>query len=252
MQRSREEGGSISPGNLLLFSQYEHYSESPFRNQSSLIAFTLPSSFKPGSGVSIVGTHTDSPNLRVRIPASPSNTSFSLYPQIRPVSKKSNLGYLQVACELYGGGIWHTWFDRDLSIAGRVIIMDHEGKFSSRLVKVDRPLLRIPTLAIHLDRDVNDSLKFNKETEFTPILSLINEQLNASNKASTSPTVGISHNHHPELISLLAKELGVPEDHIQDFELSVLKGSSEWSLYSRFVTQLPIRYSTQYSRGTEQ
>jgi len=101
-------------------------------------------------------------------------------------------------------------------------VRDQEGSFASRLVKVDRPLLRIPTLAIHLDRSVKDSFQFNKETEFIPMLSLINEQLNAPKKESPSPngsTVDISHNHHPELISLLAKELQVPEDHIHDFEL---------------------------------
>ncbi|KAF9513313.1 hypothetical protein BS47DRAFT_1329663 [Hydnum rufescens UP504] len=177
------------------------------RNQSSLLAFTVPSGFKPGSGVSIVGTHTDSPNLR-----------------IRPVSKKSQSGYLQVACEVYGGGIWHSWFDRDLSIAGRVIVTDSQGKFSSRLVKIDRPLIRIPTLAIHLDRGVNDGFKFNQETEFVPILGLINDQLNAKpveSSKSDNPAVGIAHNHHPQLLSVLAEELSVAEEHIQDFELSL-------------------------------
>jgi aspartyl aminopeptidase len=82
--------------------------------------------------------------------------------KIRPVSKKSKAGYLQVGVELYGGGIWHSWFDRDLSIAGRVIVKTtgsagKEGEgFVSKLVKVDRPLLRIPTLAIHLERGVNE------------------------------------------------------------------------------------------------
>ncbi|KAF8341629.1 aspartyl aminopeptidase [Cantharellus anzutake] len=191
------------------------------RNQSSLIALTVPIGFKPGSGVSIVGTHTDSPNLR-----------------IRPVSKKSNVGYLQVACELYGGGIWHTWFDRDLSIAGRVITTDDDGGFSSRLVKVDRPILRIPTLAIHLDRSVNTSLQFNKETEFVPILSLINEQLNAPKKHSSLPKgSSISNNHHPELISLLAKELNVSEDHIHDFELRISASSHGCLRRSLYDTQ---------------
>lgn len=69
--------------------------------------------------------------------------------QVRPVSKKTNVGYLQVGVETYGGGIWHSWFDRDLSLAGRVVVAHQDGSFQSKLIKVDRPLLRIPTLAIH-------------------------------------------------------------------------------------------------------
>ena len=79
-----------------------------------------------------MATHIDSPNLRVR-----------------PISKRTKEGYLQVGVETYGGGIWHSWLDRDLSLAGRVVTADKNGSFASRLIKIDRPLLRIPTLAIH-------------------------------------------------------------------------------------------------------
>lgn len=111
------------------------------RNQSSLVAFTLPTQPTSKTAISFAVGHLDSPCLK-----------------IRPVSKKNKAGYLQVGVELYGGGIWHSWFDRDLSIAGRVIVKSEKGDegFVSKLVKVDRPLLRIPTLAIHLDRGVNE------------------------------------------------------------------------------------------------
>lgn len=114
---------------------YPHWPSTSYQylysNQSALLAFTLPASWQPGAGVSIVATHIDSPNLR-----------------IRPVSKRSKAGYLQVGVETYGGGLWHTWFDRDLSLAGRVVV-GKDGEYRSRLVKVERPILRIPNLAVH-------------------------------------------------------------------------------------------------------
>lgn len=191
------------------------------RNQTCLIAFTTPSNWRPGTGVSIVATHVDSPNLRVR-----------------PVSKKSNLGYLQVGIETYGGGIWHSWFDRDLSLAGRVIVVQRDGTFRSKLVKIDRPLLRIPSLAIHLDRNVNDSFKFNQESEFTPIFGLVERELNDVKVQGASASSG-QVKHHPALLSVLSEELSVAPEEIRDFELhlydtqpSVLGGVSNEFIFS--------------------
>ncbi|KAI0049635.1 peptidase M18, aminopeptidase I [Auriscalpium vulgare] len=183
------------------------------RNQSSLLAFTLPQKWKPGAGVSIVATHIDSPNLK-----------------IRPVSKRSASGYLQVGVETYGGGIWHSWFDRDLSIAGRVVVAGPASGFTSKLVKIDRPLLRIPTLAIHLERGAADNFKFNTESEFIPILGQVASELNATPKPDVAKTndsreessaSSIQANHHSVLLALLAAELQVEPDAIHDFELSL-------------------------------
>ncbi|WFD25419.1 aspartyl aminopeptidase [Malassezia nana] len=176
------------------------------RNQSSLVAFVIGKKYAPGHGVHMIGAHTDSPNLRVR-----------------PVSKKSKEGYLQCSVETYGGGQWHTWFDRDLSLAGRVIVAADEGPrpFVSRLVHIRRPLLRVPTLAIHLNRSVNEAFKFNQEDQLQPIFGLA-ESLNQTVPASQavgSPTM--SSKHHPALLELLATELQVPVEAIEDFELSL-------------------------------
>lgn len=95
------------------------------------------SRFKAGNGFWIIGAHTDSP-----------------CPKLRPVSSVSRAGFLQVGVAPYGGGLWHTWFDRDLSVAGRVVLRSTEKgaeHLRHRLVKIDRPILRIPTLAIHLE-----------------------------------------------------------------------------------------------------
>lgn len=127
--------------------------------------------------------------------------------------------------ETYGGGIWHSWFDRDLGLAGRVIVSDGSGSFESRLIKINRPLLRIPTLAIHLDRSVNENFKFNKETEFVPIIGQhIASELNAPVKREAhnqGAGLDISVNHHPAVLNLLAEELSVKPEDINDFELYV-------------------------------
>ncbi len=104
--------------------------------------------------MSIVASHTDSPCLKVK-----------------PVSKQTHDGYLQVGVETYGGGLWHTWFDRDLSVAGRVIVKTEKG-FASRLVKVHRPICRISNVAIHLTNAAErEAFKVNKELHPAPILA---------------------------------------------------------------------------------
>ncbi|CAK5262735.1 unnamed protein product [Mycena citricolor] len=179
---------SITPGGKYYFT----------RNQATLVAFTLPANYKPeeGTGVSIVATHVDSPNLKVR-----------------PVSKRTKEGYLQVGVET---------FDRDLSLAGRVVT-GNAGNFKSKLLKIDRPILRIPNLAIHLDRDVNQGFKFNKETEFVPILGQIAAQFNEApaQAADDKGTNSIRNNHHSALLDLLATELSIAPEEIYDFELSL-------------------------------
>ncbi|KAI8896532.1 peptidase M18 [Globomyces pollinis-pini] len=166
------------------------------RNRSAIVSFVIGGKWKQGNGFSIVGAHTDSPCLKVK-----------------PRSKRDKLGYKQVGVEIYGGGLWHTWFDRDLSLAGRVLI-ESNGIFEHKLVKINRPILRIPTLAIHLDRNSGDNFTFNKEVQLTPILTEA-----AAKELNKTKTETESDRHHPEMLELIAKEMGCEVAQIRDFEL---------------------------------
>lgn len=129
------------------------------RNASSLIAFTLPSKAQASdlvsAGVRLFGAHTDSPCLRVK-------------PQ--PDIRKNN--YMQLGVEVYGGALLNPWFDRDLSIAGRVDFLTKEGVLDSCLIDLRRPVAVIPSLAIHLDRKANQSRSVNAQLHLPPILSI--------------------------------------------------------------------------------
>eukprot|EP00455_Lapot_gusevi_P012781 TRINITY_DN1612_c0_g1_i2.p1 TRINITY_DN1612_c0_g1~~TRINITY_DN1612_c0_g1_i2.p1 ORF type:complete len:508 (+),score=215.78 TRINITY_DN1612_c0_g1_i2:125-1525(+) len=180
------------------------------RNQSTIFAFAVGGRFAPGNGFTISASHTDSPVLRVK-----------------PRSNVKKEGFLQVGVECYGGGLWHTWFDRDLSIAGRAIVANEDNsKFESRLVRINRPVLSIPNLAIHLNRSVNDEgFKLNKETHLVPILATVQAQLDANialpSESSESKQATTLSKHHPLLMHLLSQELQVDASFIRDFELSL-------------------------------
>ncbi|MDH5763630.1 MAG: M18 family aminopeptidase [Nitrospinota bacterium] len=133
------------------------------RNDSSLVAFVMGSQSAEQAGFKIIGAHTDSPNLRLKP---------------NPAYEKS--GYVQLGVEVYGGVLLATWTDRDLSLAGRVVLESKKGQPVSRLLKIDKPLLRIPQLAIHLNREVNDKgLKLNKQTHLPPILQMAEKNLSS-------------------------------------------------------------------------
>lgn len=118
----------------------------------ALIAWMVPEGADPARRFRIVGAHTDSPNLR-----------------IKPQPDTGSAGWQQLAVEVYGGALWNSWLDRDLGLSGRAIVRV-DGELEERLFMCDCPLLRIPQLAIHLDRDVNGSgLKLNPQQHLTPV-----------------------------------------------------------------------------------
>lgn len=186
------------------------------RNGSSIIAFAIGTEYQANNGIAIVGAHTDSPCLR-----------------IKPISKKTSEGFIQVGVEQYGGLIAHSWFDRDLSIAGRVFVQQGD-EYVSKLIKIDKPLLRIPTLAIHLDREVNTKFEFNKETKLVPIAGQVavdkNELKQESKSCADDPELqmtpeqfesvqNVITRHNQSLLELIASDLEVKVNQIEDFEL---------------------------------
>ncbi len=120
------------------------------RNDSSIIAFTYPGD----TDYVMMGAHTDSPNLKLK----PS-----------PVIKKN--GLVQLGVEPYGGLLLNPWFDRDLSIAGRVAYKDSSGKIKEALIDLKKAIAVIPSLAIHLDREANKGREINAQTDIVPIIT---------------------------------------------------------------------------------
>ncbi|GIG64091.1 M18 family aminopeptidase [Phytomonospora endophytica] len=114
----------------------------------ALIAWYVPEGAGASTPFHVVGAHTDSPNLR-----------------LKPYPDTGRAGWRQIAVEVYGGVPRHTWLDRDLGLAGRLTLADG----SQVLAHVDRPLLRVPQLAIHLNREVNQSLVLDPQQHLTPI-----------------------------------------------------------------------------------
>jgi len=178
------------------------------KNESTLIAFSVGGKYVHGNGFAVVGAHTDSPCLKMKL-----------------ASKRTKQGYLECGVECYGGGIWATWFDRDLTVAGRVLV-NQNGKISHRLVHLNKPILRIPNLAIHLDRTMNEKFSPNKETHLTPILATVVQEklLNPQPKSESTDESKVktqAEKHQPLLINLICNELSCKPEEIVDLELQL-------------------------------
>ncbi|MBE9560509.1 MAG: M18 family aminopeptidase, partial [Proteobacteria bacterium] len=127
------------------------------RNDSSIIAFQLNQSLLE-SGMRMVGAHTDSPCLKVK-----------------PNPEIINNNYLQLGVEVYGGALLNPWFDRDLSLAGRVSYLTESGAIDHQLIDLEKAIAVIPSLAIHLDREANDKRTVDKQKHLPPILMKLPE-----------------------------------------------------------------------------
>ncbi len=127
------------------------------RNGSSIVAFVVGEESPTEGGFRILGAHTDSPGLK-----------------LKPSPVLGRNGYLQLGVEPYGGVLLYTWLDRDLTIAGRVFVADESsGELHSYLVDLQVPIARIPSLAIHLDREVNTKgLVLNPQQHLAPLVGI--------------------------------------------------------------------------------
>ena len=157
--------------------------------ETTLFAFTVGKEWKAMDMLRMAAAHTDYPCLR-----------------IKPNPDFVTNGYAQVNLEVYGGPILNTWLDRPLGVAGRVALRsDNPFKPTMVLYRSEKPVMTIPNLAIHMNREVNSGVELNKQVDMMPIMDMISEE----------------HKETKYFMAFLAKELGVEEKDILDFELSV-------------------------------
>lgn len=160
------------------------------KNDSALIAFEVGTGDIEETGFRLIGAHTDVPGFRIK-------------PNPQMISEGK---YVKLNTEVYGGPILHTWFDRPLSIAGKVSLKGASPlKPETRLVNINKPLLIIPSLAIHMNREVNEGFKINRQVDTLPLLGLINDKLEKEDY----------------LMNILAEELQVNKEDILNFELGL-------------------------------
>ena len=155
------------------------------RNGSSIVAFVNGSEAVSKSGVRIVGAHTDSP-----------------CPMLKPKPDIQKGGFCQLGVEIYGGALLNPWFDRDLSIAGRVVYKDVNQELKQTLINFKHPVATIPSLAIHLDRNANKDRTINPQTDIPPIV-----KLNMGNQKSQN------------FRDILQQQFLTDQDQVMDFEL---------------------------------
>jgi aspartyl aminopeptidase len=184
--------------------------------------------------------------------------------KVKPRSKRSTktATSIQVGVECYGGGLWYTWFDRDLGLSGRVFVSDSTGtenagsprKIRQELIKINRAILRIPNLAIHLQSaEERTAFKVNNEDHLSPILAMAAEKALTNSgedddnadaeggekkkKEKEADKDGWSEYQEPLLLQLLATELGVNVKDILDFELNLfdVQPASLGGVHSEFI-----------------
>lgn len=158
------------------------------KNNSAIFAFAVGTGNIEEEGFKIIGAHTDSPSFRIK-------------PNPEMVAENT---YVKLNTEVYGGPILNTWMDRPLGVAGRVTLRSENPLYPvNKLVNINRPIMIIPNLAIHMNRDVNKGVELNRQKDVLPLLSLVNDEMEKGNY----------------LLNTVAKELKVEAKDIIDFDL---------------------------------
>ncbi|OCL13611.1 hypothetical protein AOQ84DRAFT_224866 [Glonium stellatum] len=167
------------------------------RNGSSMIAFAIGDGYEPGNGAAILAGHVD-----------------ALTAKLKPIPKlHTKAGYVQLGVAPYAGALNNTWWDRDLGIGGRVLIKEG-GKVVSKLVKLDWPIARIPTLAPHFGAAANGP--FNKETQMVPIVGLDNSDIPSAKDENWKPSLlggerAFVSTQPERLVKAISKELNITD-----------------------------------------
>jgi aspartyl aminopeptidase len=163
------------------------------KNGSAIFAFHMGKKTLAEGGMRIISAHSDSPCFRVKPNA----------------EIKCEGGLVKLNTELYGGAIMSTWMDRPLSLAGRVVLAGESmTEPEVRLMRIERPILTIPNLAIHFNRQVNDGVALSKQKDMLPVLTI--QQTVSDERGAVSGSI---------LKGLISEELGVKAEDILDFDL---------------------------------
>lgn len=177
------------------------------KNDSALFAFRIGRRQPAESGFKLICAHSDSPTFRIK----PS-----------PVMRQEG-GTLKLNTEVYGGPILSTWFDRPLSLAGRVMLRSENVLHPAvRLLHIRRPLLQIPNLAIHFNRNVNEGVRLSKQKDMLPVLGMLKETLESGDM----------------LLHLIARELHIGTEEILDFDLYLYdtQPACLWGMNNEFIS----------------
>ena len=177
------------------------------KNDSSVYAFHIGRKSLADAGFRMICAHCDSPTFRIKPNA----------------EMACEGGIVKLNTEVYGGPIMSTWFDRPLTLAGRVILRgDDEMSPKTMLLHVKRPLMQISNLAIHFNRQVNDGVKLSKQKDVLPILGIVTDELEKGNM----------------LMNLICSELAVRQDDVLDFDLYLADAppSCTFGLHDEFIS----------------